>query len=207
MSVPLDSRPWDSPLHRRKITIITLGSSSGEREILMKHRVFTAASLSSWWVLHWVGPHCTSSLSSLCLPDFLDAEASLKYAVYIYIYIVYECVCVLVWETQHTVNDVWFENYKAPAASPPPCSLFQPSLEFFHTGCLGLRDPAVIRVFRTLLTEFALYPTAFQTQEHQALIEISLFLLKFCAETRLDPILHSACCAAEDSELSSFAST
>lgn len=78
-------------------------------------------------------------------------------------------VCVLMWETQHTVNDVWFENYKAPAASPPLLS-FQPSPEFFHTGCLGLRDPAVIRVFRTLLTVFALYPTVFQTQEHQALI-------------------------------------
>lgn len=57
----------------------------GARE-LMKHRVFTAASLCSWWVLHWVGPHCTSSLSTLCLPDFLDSEALLKYAVYIYIY-------------------------------------------------------------------------------------------------------------------------
>lgn len=168
MSVPLDSRLWDSSIPPQKITIITMGSSSGEHE-------------SSWSTvclpLRRSAPGgCCTGLALIAPAHFLRSACQISWTLkpylsmlFIYIYSIWGHVCVLMWETQHTVNDVWFENYKAPAASPPLLS-FQPSPEFFHTGCLGLRDPAVIRVFRTLLTVFALYPTVFQTQEHQALI-------------------------------------
>lgn len=129
-------------------------------------------------LLHWIGPHCTSLASPLCLPDFSDTEAPLQYAVCVCL-----CVCVFMWERQCTGNDgrsePWFENYKAPAFSPlPPFSSF-------HPGNLGLGDPHVICVFTTLPTVFGAVIHCINHKNIKISLKFLRFYLKFLAEHNL----------------------
>ncbi len=88
-----------------------------------------------------------------------------------------------------TTKFLLFLHFPHSPLNPPSTYVSSP----FHMGTLGLWDPSLICAFRnylTLLTVFTL-PSTVQYQQHQAIVEISLFLLKFCGRTRPDLILYS----------------